>query len=95
MLVLATFFSICAVFVAFLLRFLFALESEVRSDQERSARVERIWTYRVPSRAVVQGQAAKLTLVHANSSPSLAPYARQEAGVRLHATQNAQMKKEA
>jgi hypothetical protein len=74
MLVLATFLSICAVFVAFLLRFVIAIESDVRTRGKHSAQFERVRNHRAPSLAVVQGAAPKLTLVHSNSS--LAPQAR-------------------
>jgi hypothetical protein len=74
MLVLAAFLSISAVFVAFLLRFVFALEADVRSRKQHPVRVERIWTHRMPSLAVAQGSASGLALVHSN--PRMAPQAR-------------------
>ena len=74
MLVLAAFLAICAVAVAFLLRFLYALESDVRSHGKRAARLERIRTQRVPSRTEVRGPVPALTLVHSNAR--LAPQAR-------------------
>jgi len=93
MLVLATFLSIGAVFIAFLFRFLFALESELRS-KKNSVRVERIWSHRASSRAVANGSAPALFLVHSVSSePS---YARREAPVgKLYANENSRIKKEA
>jgi hypothetical protein len=91
MLVLAVFLSICAVVVAFLLRFLYALESEVRSHGKRSVRLERIRTHRVPSRTEVRGPVPALTLVHSNSR--LAPFARLEAsGARFGANEDSQIK---
>lgn len=91
MLVLVTFLSICTVFVAFLLRFLFALESDIRSHGKRSVRVDRIWTDRAPSLAVAQGSAPKLTLVHTSSR--LAPQAPLEAsGTRLRAVNHSRAK---
>ncbi len=69
MLILATLISICIAAVLFLLRFLFALESEIRSTPERSAAcVNHVCTYRIPFVDRAQGPA--LTLVHSN--PGLA-----------------------
>ncbi len=66
MLVLATFISICIAAVLFLLRFLFALESELRSAP-RAACVEHISAYRVPFGGGPRGRAPALTLVHSNT----------------------------
>jgi hypothetical protein len=66
MLVLAAFLSICAVGVAFLLRFLFAVESDLRSHGKHSARVDRIRTLSVPVGTAAWGPAPPLILVHSN-----------------------------
>jgi hypothetical protein len=68
MLVLTAFLSICAVGVAFLLRFLFALESDLRAHGKHTARVERIHSYRVPARSEAGSPAP--VLIHSN--PGLA-----------------------
>ena len=68
MLVLAVFSSICTVAVLFLLRFLFALESEVKSTRKPLAeRVNRISTFRILPGAGTHGSAPVLTLVHSSS----------------------------
>jgi hypothetical protein len=92
MLVLATFLSIGTVAVAFLFRFLFALESDVRSRGQHSVRVDRIHTYRVPARTSVRGSAPALSLVRFNSRLA-ASSARSEApAARLRPTQNSYVK---
>jgi hypothetical protein len=68
--VLAAFLSICAVGVAFLLRFLFALESDIRTHGTHSARVERIRAHRVAAPSVATRAEPALALVH--SHPRLA-----------------------
>jgi hypothetical protein len=68
MLVLAVFIPICTVAVLFLLRFLFALESEFKSARKPLAeRVSRISTFRISSGAGAHGSAPVLTLVHSSS----------------------------
>jgi hypothetical protein len=68
MLVLAMFISICFVAVLFLLRFLFALNSEVSAEHKRStARIDHITAYQTSSGARVQGLTPVLTMVHSNS----------------------------
>lgn len=74
MLVLAAFLSICVVGVAFLLRFLFVLETDLRAQGRHPARVERIHTLRVPASSVTRSAAPALVLVHSN--PGLAQRAR-------------------
>lgn len=65
MLVLAMFISICLVAVLFLLRFLFALNSEVSSERKRSkARVDHITVYQTSSGTRVQDLTPVLTMVH-------------------------------
>jgi hypothetical protein len=65
MLVLATFILVCMVAVLFLLRFFFALESEVRSARKHSqARVEHISAYQIPSGIRV---VPVLAVVHSDS----------------------------
>jgi hypothetical protein len=66
MLMLTAFLSICAVGVAFLLRFLFALESDIEARGGHSARVERIRTRGVPASIVAVEQPPALVLVHSN-----------------------------
>jgi hypothetical protein len=68
MLVLAMFLSIGFAAVLFLLRFLFALDSEISSERKRSkTRVDHITAYRTPSGILVYGTAPALTLAHSNS----------------------------
>jgi hypothetical protein len=86
MLVLAAFLAICAMGVAFLLRFLFALESDLRAQGKHPARVERIHTCRIPARSVAGSAAPALVLVHSNLG--LAQPARRgtvASGVRVNA----------
>ena len=66
MLMLTAILSICAVGVAFLLRFLFALESDLRVQGKHPARVERIRTRGIPARIVAVEQPPALVLVHSN-----------------------------
>ncbi|MGC2208884.1 MAG: hypothetical protein WA532_02135 [Candidatus Korobacteraceae bacterium] len=66
MLMLTAILSICAVGVAFLLRFLFALESDLEVRGRHSARVERIRTGGVPA-SIVAVEPPALVLVHSNS----------------------------
>jgi len=70
MALLTTFSVICSAAVLFLLRFLFALESETRSAQVRKFEMIRVPAYR--SRAVGEtvGSAPALTLVHSDASVS-------------------------
>jgi len=66
MLILATFVSICVVAILFLLRFLVALESEIRAARKRStANVKSRSIYRIPSSAGANGSV--LTLVHSDA----------------------------
>jgi hypothetical protein len=68
MLVLATFISICIAAVLFLLRFLYALQSEISSaPRHLGAFVDHISTYRVPFGDV----APAFALVHSNSGMAL------------------------
>jgi hypothetical protein len=68
MLVLTVFISICTVAVLFLLRFLFALESEFKSARKPLAeRVSRISTFRISSGAGARDSGPVLTLVHSSS----------------------------
>lgn len=84
MLVLTAFLSICAVGVAFLLRFLIALESDLRAQGRHTARVERIHSYRVPARSEAGKTAPAMVLIHSN--PSLAqPTWRDAAAVEARA----------
>jgi hypothetical protein len=77
MLVMAIFLSICFTAVLFLLRFLFALESEVRSGRKRSkASVDHTTAYEVPSGIRVQDATPVLTLVHANTWTRVRPVSR-------------------
>lgn len=87
MLVQAVFFSICAAGVAFLLRFLFALESDLRVHRGHSARVERIHNHLVLTHSVASGSAPGPILVHFN--PGLAQRARRGvAAVGARANEN-------
>lgn len=87
MLVLTAFLSICAVSVAFLLRVLFALESDLRAHGKHTARVERIHSYRVPARPEAGKAAPALVLIHSN--PGLAqPTWRDAAAVEVRAGEN-------
>jgi hypothetical protein len=64
MLVLAMFLSIGSAAVLFLLRFLFALNSEISSEQKRSlGSFDHITAYRISSGDRVSGVAPALTLV--------------------------------
>jgi L-asparagine transporter-like permease len=81
MLVLTAFLSICAAGVAFLLRFLFALESDLRVHGKHPARVERIRTGGVPVSIAAVEAAPALVLIHSN--PGLARRATAAAGVRV------------
>ncbi len=69
MMVLVTFISIGMAAVLFLLRFLFAIESDLRAARRTSARPERVFTVHSPSLASTYG-AAGLTLIHFNSEPA-------------------------
>jgi hypothetical protein len=72
MLVLAAFIPICVVAVLLMLRFFFALESEIRSKRKRSAaRVDHITKYRIPSGNGAHGSAPGFTLVHSSSGLAL------------------------
>lgn len=62
MMVLNVFISICLVAVLFLLRFLFALESELRSARKSSpTRVKPLSIYRIPSLAGANSSGPVLT----------------------------------
>ena len=66
---LATFFTICSVAVLFLLRFLFALESETRSARTRpAAAVVRVSANRFQPVSQRYDSAPVLTVVHSNAS---------------------------
>ncbi len=67
MFVLATLIVICIAAVAFLLRFLFALQSEISSAKRSGAFVEHICTYRIPIVDRPYGPAPALSLVRSNS----------------------------
>ena len=67
MLMLTAILSISAVGVAFLLRFLFALESDLEVQGRHSARVERIRTRGVPAGIAAAKQTPALVLVYSNS----------------------------
>jgi len=70
MLVLTAFLSICAAGVAFLLRFLLALESDLRAQGKHPARLERIHRYRVPARSQAGNTAPAMVVIYSN--PGLA-----------------------
>jgi hypothetical protein len=72
MLALATFISICVVAILFLLRFLFAIESEIRSARKSSPScVKRLSIYPIPSSAGADGSVPALTLVHSDGGLAL------------------------
>jgi hypothetical protein len=74
MMILAIFLSICAVAVLFLLRFLTALDSEIKSARTRPvARMERISTDRVRHGNRVRGSAPAITLVYSRSRLAVRP----------------------
>jgi hypothetical protein len=55
MLVLTIFVSVCMAAVLFLLRFFFALESEIRAEHKRAkVRVDHVTTYQTPAGIRVQ-----------------------------------------
>ena len=66
--VMATFSVICAVAVLFLLRFLFALESETRTAPGRSPQMIKVSSFRAQSLSRAVGSAPALTLVHSDTS---------------------------
>jgi len=81
MLVLAMFISIGMAAVLFLLRFLFAIESELRAARRASsASPERVFTVQSSRRASTYG-AAGLALIHSSSEPVLRE---RPAGTFLH-----------
>ena len=92
MLVLATFLAVGALFTAFLLRFLFALESEARIARERAEWVKRIRSRRIPSPAGASVSSSGLTLAYSNPA---APAPRGLAQARLAAREASRLKKEA
>ena len=72
MLVLATFISIGVVAVLLLLRFLVAIESEIRSARKRSpGYVKRLSIYRIPSLAEGNVSVPVLTLLHSDAGLAL------------------------
>lgn len=71
MLILATFISVCMAAVFFLLRFLFALQSEISSAPKRSAACVHHISYRIPSGDWAHGPAPALALIHSNSGMAL------------------------
>jgi hypothetical protein len=73
MLVLAAFIAIGAFFVAFLLRFYFALHSEARLASERAAWAKQIRSRRLPSSTEDRSPATGLTLAYSNPSPARQP----------------------
>jgi hypothetical protein len=75
MMVLATFISICIAAVLFLLRFLFAVESECRAARRVStARLHSLSTYRIPSGGGAYALAPALALVHSNTGQAFRGY---------------------
>ena len=55
MLAMTVFISVCMVAVLFLLRFLFAVESEIRAEHKRArTRVDHVTTYQTPAGIRVQ-----------------------------------------
>lgn len=92
MMVLATFISICVVAVLFLLRFLIALEAEMRAERRRStARLDCISTYRFSPGAGAYASEPVLTLIHSNAELARsAPPAFQNAS--LHRDRGSQLK---
>jgi hypothetical protein len=72
MLILATFIPICMAAVFFLLRFLVALNSEIRSARKPSAVLpKRHSIYRLPSVAGANASVPTPVLVHSNSGLAL------------------------
>jgi hypothetical protein len=65
--VVATFSVICTAAVLFLLRFLFALESETRTAQGRKFEMIKIPVYRSQTAGRAVGAAPVLMLVHSNT----------------------------
>ena len=71
--VLATFITICMAAVLFLIRFLFALESESRATRTRlGANAEPIVVYRGQGTGQIRESAPALILVYSNSSRQVA-----------------------
>ena len=94
MLVLATFLAIGVFSIAFLLRFLRALHSEIRLEKERDARTKQILSRRIPIAVEVRKPVRGLFVTHSN--PGLAPRARTTtAGATLEASESSRNKREA
>ncbi len=66
--VVATFSTICIAAVLFLLRFLFALESETRSARTRQSEVAEVYANRTRPGSQARNAAPALMLVHSNTS---------------------------
>ena len=94
MLVLATFLAIGVFFVAFLLRFIFALHSEARVEKERDARTKRIPGHRIPIAVEVRKPRFELTVTYSN--PGLVRRAGTTSlGAALAVSESSRTKKEA
>jgi hypothetical protein len=92
---LATFLAIGVFSVAFLLRFLFALESELRLASRRAARTSRIYSHRIPLAFEVPNKRT-IGLTVAYSNPMLAHRLRQSSsGATLVVNESSRAKKEA
>jgi hypothetical protein len=87
MLLLGAFLAIGALFIALLLRFLFALESEARLERERAAWVKQIRSSRTPSAP------GGLALVYSN--PYRAPALRGSEQARPAASVSARIRRSA
>jgi hypothetical protein len=93
MLVLAAFLSIGAFFVAFLLRFTFALQSEAQLQAERAVWAKRLRGRRVPSSLEARSSAMGLNLAYSN--PKMTPARQGSLGARLAVEDASRVKKEA
>jgi hypothetical protein len=90
MMVLATFTTICGAAVLFLLRFLFALESESRSARMRQS--ENVSAYRTHSGSQVSDSAPVLMLVHYKSPRQVAAVRPTFMGASVSRERNSQLK---
>ena len=96
MLVLTVFLSVCLIAVMFLLRFFFAIDSEIRSQRKRPAEeVTRAFTQRTPTSEEVRSAAAAraITLVYSRSRLAIGAHSA-SAGV-FHQTKKSARLKEA
>ena len=92
---LATFLAIGVLFVAFLLWFLFAMQSELRLDSKRDARTSRIYSHRIPL-AFEDRNHRTLGLTVVYSNPMLAHQVRpSSSGATLVLDERSRAKKEA